>query len=68
VEPDSLNADPDPAFQGNPDPIWIQDFDDQKLKKKIIQKIQEKKKSLQPSKANIQNFKKRKFISLFLCL
>ncbi len=23
VEPDSLNPDPDPAFQVNPDPIWI---------------------------------------------
>jgi hypothetical protein len=29
-----LNPDPDPALQVNPDPIWIQDFDDQKLKKK----------------------------------
>ncbi len=40
---DSLNLDPDPAFQGNPDPdpdpIQIQDFEDQKLKKKIKMKI-----------------------------
>ncbi len=41
MDPDSLNpdpdADPDTAFQANPDPdpIWIQGFDDQKLKKKI---------------------------------
>ncbi len=39
VDPDSLNPDtdmdPDPAFQVNPDPdpIRIQGFDDQKLKK-----------------------------------
>ncbi len=39
VVSDSLNrdpdTDPDPAFQVNPDPIRIQGFDDQKLKKKI---------------------------------
>jgi hypothetical protein len=41
VDPDSINPDPDkadPAFQVNPnpdtDPIRIQGFDDQKLKKK----------------------------------
>jgi hypothetical protein len=38
VDLDSLNPDPDmdpdPAFQVNPDPIWIQGFDDQNLKKK----------------------------------
>jgi hypothetical protein len=34
VDPDSLNPDPDPAFQVNPDPIRFQGFDDQKLKKK----------------------------------
>jgi DNA replicative helicase MCM subunit Mcm2 (Cdc46/Mcm family) len=28
---------PDPAFQVNPDPIRIQDFDDQKLKEKKMQ-------------------------------
>jgi hypothetical protein len=37
VDPDSLNPDPDPAFQVNPDrdqdPIRIQGFDHQKLKK-----------------------------------
>ncbi len=37
LDPDSLNPDPDrdpdPAFQVNPDPIRIQGFDDQKLKK-----------------------------------
>ncbi len=33
VDPDSLKSDPDPAFQvnPNPDPIWIQGFDDQKF-------------------------------------
>ncbi len=37
MDPDSFNPDPDPAFQVNPDldPIRIQGFDDQKLKKKI---------------------------------
>ncbi len=44
MDPDSLNPDPDPAFQLNPDsdtdsdtdadPTRIQGFDDQKLKKK----------------------------------
>jgi hypothetical protein len=40
VDPDSLNpdldTDSDPAFQvnPNPDPIRIQEFDDQKFKKK----------------------------------
>jgi hypothetical protein len=29
ANPDSLNQDPDPAFQVNPDPIRIQVFDDQ---------------------------------------
>jgi hypothetical protein len=33
VDPDSLNPDPDPAFQVNPDPVRIQCFDDQKFKK-----------------------------------
>jgi hypothetical protein len=32
ANPDSLN--PDPAFQVNPDPIRIQVFDDQNLRKK----------------------------------
>jgi hypothetical protein len=37
VDPDSLNSDPDPAFQVNPDQdlIWIQGFDDQKKKKQL---------------------------------
>jgi hypothetical protein len=41
VDPDSLNPDPDLAFQINqdPDPIQIQGFDDQKLTKKIQQKF-----------------------------
>jgi hypothetical protein len=41
VDPDSWNRDPDPSFQLNPDPdlIRIQGFDDQKLKKKILQTI-----------------------------
>jgi hypothetical protein len=34
VYPDSLNPDPDPEFQVNPDPIRTQGFDDQKMKKK----------------------------------
>ncbi len=36
LDPDSLNSDPDPAFQVNPDQdqIRIQCIDDQKLKKK----------------------------------
>jgi hypothetical protein len=29
-----VDPDPDPAFPVNPDPVWIQGFDDQKLKKK----------------------------------
>ncbi len=43
MDPDSLNLDPDldpdldPAFQVNPDPLRIQGFDGQKLKKKKIQ-------------------------------
>jgi hypothetical protein len=44
VDPESLNPDPeslnlDPGFQVNPDPdpIRIQGFDDQKLKKKKLQ-------------------------------
>ncbi len=41
MDSDSLNPDPDPAFKLKPDPdlIRIQGFDDQKLKKKIKQKI-----------------------------
>ncbi len=35
VDPDSL--DPDPVLQLNSDPIRIQDFDDQQLKKKLQQ-------------------------------
>jgi hypothetical protein len=34
VEPNSLNPDPDPAFQVNSNPIRIQGFDDQKLNEK----------------------------------
>jgi hypothetical protein len=38
VDPDSLNPDPDtgsdPASQVNQDPMQIEDFDDEKLKKK----------------------------------
>jgi hypothetical protein len=34
MDPDSVNQDPDPAFQVNPDPVRIQGFYDQKLKKK----------------------------------
>jgi hypothetical protein len=67
------DPDPDPAFQVNPDPdkIRIWGFDDQKLKEKIqLIKLSiysylglEKgcpsyRKSLQPSKQNIQHFKK----------
>jgi hypothetical protein len=62
VDPDSLN----------PDPIRIQGFDDQKLKKKIQEKIcfiffvsqieiylcPSYRRGLQPSKENIQHFKK----------
>ncbi len=33
VDQDSLNPDPDPACQVNPDPVRIQFFDDQKFKK-----------------------------------
>jgi hypothetical protein len=39
VDPDLLNTEPDPAFQVNPDPIWIRSFDVPKLKKKILHKI-----------------------------
>ncbi len=41
VDPDSLNPDQEPALQVNtdPDPIRIQGFDDQKLRKKIQLKI-----------------------------
>jgi hypothetical protein len=74
VDPHSLNPDPDPIFQVNPDtdpenPIRIQGFDDKKLKKKIQQKIflclflikiaiylcPSYRRSLQPSKENIQH-------------
>jgi hypothetical protein len=58
-----VDPDPDPAFQVNPDtadtypdPIWIQGFDDQKLKKKI--QLKYSRRSLQPSKENIEHFKK----------
>jgi hypothetical protein len=59
-------TDPDPAFQVNPDPIRIQGFDDQKLKKTIQLKFFISFKSkiaiylslgIQPSKENIQHFK-----------
>ncbi len=32
MDPDLLNSDPDPdpAFQVSQDPIWVQDFDDEK--------------------------------------
>ncbi len=81
VDPDSLNLDPDPAFQVYPDldPSRIQGFDDQNWRKKIQQKIfyisfliknhkllvSKLQRSLQPSKENIQNMT---FINFFLCL
>jgi hypothetical protein len=68
------DTDPDPAFQVNPDPdpIRIQGFDDQKEEEKIQQKLfylfflskiainscPSYRRSLQPSKENIQHFKK----------
>jgi len=73
VDPDSLNQDPDmdpdPAFQVNPDPIRIHGFDYQKLKKKkifdeffsskiAIYSCPSYRRNLQPSKENIQHFKK----------
>jgi hypothetical protein len=69
VDSDSWNpdpiTDPDPAFQVNPDPdpIQIQGFDDQKLKKKIQQKIflylfLIENCNLLMSKENTQHFKK----------
>jgi hypothetical protein len=73
VDPDSLNqdpdTDPDPAFQVNLDPIRIQGFDDQKLKKKKISdeffsskipiySCPSYRRNLQPLKVNIQHFKK----------
>jgi hypothetical protein len=36
VDPDSLNPDPDPAFQMNPDPVPDPGFDNQKWKEKIL--------------------------------
>ncbi len=39
VDPDSLNPDPDPAFQVNPDTNRIRGFEDQKLKEKILVKF-----------------------------
>jgi hypothetical protein len=78
VAPESLNPDPDPAFQENPDPIRIQGFDDQKLKEKntvenflscfdqklqfFMSKLQEKPKREHPA------LQKKKFINYFLCL
>jgi hypothetical protein len=80
VDPDPLNPDPNPAFPVNPDsdPIQIQSFDDQKMKKKNTTEIffaflikncnltiprpyegcPSYRRSLQPSKENIQHFKK----------
>jgi hypothetical protein len=72
LDPDSLNpyTDPDPVFQLNPDPIRIQGFYDQKLKKKDNRKLvfiffrskiatlcPSYRRSRQPSKENIQHFK-----------
>jgi hypothetical protein len=51
VDPDSLNQDPDPAFQVNSDPIRLQGFDDKKLKKKATGE------AYSPRKEDIQHFK-----------
>jgi hypothetical protein len=84
VNPDSLN--PDPAFQFNPDPdtdpdpIWSQGFEDQKLKKKIQQnfflfikngnlltsKLREKPSALK--RQHPSSTSKMKVINFFLCL
>jgi hypothetical protein len=74
VDPDLVNPDPDtgPAFQVNPDPIWIQGIDDLKLKrrkntaehfviflsKNAISLCPSYRISLQPSEENIQHFRK----------
>ncbi len=59
MHPNSLNPDPDtePAFQMNPDPIRIQGFDDQNIKK-----LQEKPSAL---KREHPELKKMKFINFF---
>jgi hypothetical protein len=84
LDPDSLNPDPDrnpdPAFQVNPDPIRIQDFDDQKQKRKkqlklfypsfikncilLMSKLQEKPSALKTE----HTAQKMKFINFFLSL
>ncbi len=77
-----MDPDPDPAFQVNPDtdpdPICIQGFDDNKLKKKIQMKsFFDKKFQFTYVQATVEAFsphrehpalQKRKFINLFLCL
>jgi hypothetical protein len=71
-----VDPDPDTAFQVNPDPDPIQGFDDQKRKKKkniaeifflylFVIKCPSSVRSLEPSKENIQHFKKMKFINFF---
>jgi hypothetical protein len=61
ADPDSL--DPDPALKVNPDPVRIQVLYDQKLEKIQLGNCLLKgrlsyRRSLQPSKENIQHFKK----------
>jgi hypothetical protein len=76
VDPD-FSMNPDPAFQVNPDPdpIRIQSFDDpKKYSRKFLYLFVSKiaiylflslRRSLQPSKENIQHFKKSTF--LYIC-
>ena len=79
VDPDSLNpgpyTEPNPAFQVNPDRIRIQDFYDQKLKKKntadkfffsfFDPKLQEQPSVLKREHPALQNMK---FLTFFLFL
>ncbi len=82
MDPVSLNPDPDPAFQVNPDPdtdpIRIKGFDDQKLKKKIqMENLFDQKLQFTYVQATGEDFSpqkrtsstsKMKFIYFFLCL
>ncbi len=71
MDPDSLNPDPDTAFQVNqdqdtdPDPIRIHGFDDKKLKKKITY-VQATVEAFSPQKRT-SSTSKYEILLIFLC-